>query len=97
MAISAPATELTRGREGEGRPLTSSSVAPSRARQQRIITAARFVSADLLEFTHCDRAQTIADDGRDFSLCGADGRTDLARLVPTSSGLSVEVLRRSQP
>ena len=64
---------------------------------KRMITAARFVSADMLEFEHCDRAQTIADDGRDFSLCGADRRTDLARLVPTSSGLSIEVLRRSQP
>ena len=58
---------------------------------ERIITSARFVSADMLEFEHCDRAQTIADDGRDVSRCGADRRTHVARLVGTSWGVSVTV------
>jgi len=58
---------------------------------ERIITSARFVSADMLEFEHCDRDRLIARDGRDFSACGADRRTHVARLVRTSSGVSVTV------
>jgi hypothetical protein len=59
---------------------------------KRIITSARFVSADMLEFEHCDRGQTIADDGQDFSRCGMDRRVDSARLLRTSSGDSVKLV-----
>ena len=59
---------------------------------RRIITEARFVSGDMVEFQHCDRRQTIADDGRDFSGCGADRRTLVVRLVRTSSGVSANVV-----
>ena len=37
----------------------------------RIITSLRFTSNDALEFDHCDRGETVGDDGRDFSRCGA--------------------------
>ena len=63
---------------------------------KRIITGARFVSADMLEFEHCDRAQTIADDGLDFSRCGADRRQDRARLEQTSSGASLAVIDQNE-
>lgn len=59
---------------------------------ERIITSARFVSADMLEFEHCDRDRIVARGGRDFSGCGADRRTHVARLVRTSSGVSVTVV-----
>ena len=59
---------------------------------RRIITAARFVSTDMLEFEHCDRGQTIADDGPDFSRCGKDRRTHVARLVRTASNVSVDLV-----
>lgn len=59
---------------------------------RRIITAARFVSSDMLEFEHCDRSQTIADDGRDFSRCGKDRRTHVARLVRTASNMSINLV-----
>ena len=59
---------------------------------RRIITAARFVSGEMLEFEHCDRGQPIADDRRDFSRCGTDRRRHVARLVRTSSGVSVSVV-----
>ena len=63
---------------------------------KRIITAARFVSADMLGFEHCDRGQTIADDGRDFSRRGADRRQDRARLERNSSGASLAVIGQKE-
>lgn len=63
---------------------------------KRIITSARFVSGDVLQFEHCDRGQTIADDGREFSRCGADRRRDRARLARTSSGASLVVIGQSE-
>jgi len=59
---------------------------------RRIITAARFVSGDMLEFEHCDRGQAVADDGRDFSRCGPDRRTHVARLVRTASNVSINLV-----
>lgn len=58
----------------------------------RIITSLRFTSGDAMEFEHCNRGETIPDDGRNFSRCGTDRRRDRARLVRTSSGVSLTAI-----
>ena len=75
--------------EARRRPAFLHPVAPGEGwdyASKRIITAARFVSGDMLEFEHCDRGQTIADDGRDFSRCGGTDARGRAPLSLTSAG-----------
>jgi hypothetical protein len=85
--------------EARRRPAFLHPVAPGEGwdyASKRIITSARFVSGDVLQFEHCDRGQTIADDGSEFSRCDADRRRDRARLARTSSGASLVAMVKAR-